>query len=68
MIHAVIQSGRFIRGGYTFIMTHYVCPECGGVADHPKVCETPGCKHAGQELVACNCTDGLHAEVKNKGT
>lgn len=44
-------------------MAHYVCPECGGVADHPKVCETPGCSRKGQDLIECNCTDGKHAEV-----
>jgi len=44
-------------------MTHYVCPECGGVADHPKVCETEGCSMNGHQMIECNCTDGKHAEV-----
>ena len=44
-------------------MTHYVCPECGGVADRPKSCETPGCPRHGQPLLACNCADEKHAEV-----
>lgn len=42
-------------------MTHYVCPMCKGVADHPKVCETSGCAREGQDLVECTCEDGLHA-------
>lgn len=46
-------------------MPHYVCPECGGVADHPKVCETPGCSREGHELVECHCTDNEHQEVKD---
>lgn len=44
-------------------MTHYVCPECGGEADHPKVCETEGCSRKGQDLMDCSCTDGKHVEV-----
>jgi hypothetical protein len=44
--------------------THYVCPVCGGVADHPKVCETAGCARAGHELVPCTCADGKHEMVK----
>lgn len=44
-------------------MTHYVCPVCKGVSDHPKVCETEGCAREGQDLVECNCEDGLHAGV-----
>lgn len=46
-------------------MTHYVCPECGGVSETAKPCDTEGCSLHGHELVACNCTDGQHAEVKN---
>lgn len=45
---------------------HYTCPSCGGVSDHPKVCETEGCAMNGQELKACTCTDGQHAEVKGE--
>jgi len=47
-------------------MTHYVCPQCGGVSETPKVCETDGCGHHGQPLVECTCTDGQHAEVMQK--
>ena len=49
-------------------MAHYVCPECGGVSDHPKVCETEGCSKKGHPLVECNCTDSKHAEVLNATT
>lgn len=45
-------------------MTHFVCLKCGGVSDHPKVCETEGCSHAGHELKECHCTDGKHAEIQ----
>lgn len=48
------------------IMAHYVCPVCGGVADEPKSCETPGCAREGQPLVECNCADGMHKETKQK--
>jgi hypothetical protein len=47
-------------------MTHYVCPACGGVADHPKNCDTEGCSLQGQPLLECNCDDGEHSEVKTK--
>ena len=48
------------------IMTHYVCPACGGVADHPKVCETAGCSREGHELAACDCTDNKHRAVMDQ--
>ena len=44
-------------------MPHYVCPACGGEADHPKACETPGCPRHGQPLLPCNCQDEKHAEA-----
>lgn len=44
-------------------MVHYVCPVCLGVANHPKVCDTPGCAGEGHDLVACHCTDNKHKEV-----
>lgn len=47
-------------------MKHYVCPICGGVSDHPKMCETPGCANSGHELVECNCTDNAHTGVLRK--
>ncbi len=47
-------------------MKHYICPVCGGVSDHLKVCETPGCANAGHELVPCGCADGKHAEILKK--
>ena len=46
-------------------MSHYVCPRCLGVADHPKVCETPGCTLEGEALKECHCTDGKHESQKN---
>ena len=49
-------------------MAHYVCPECGGVSDHPKVCETQGCGKKGHDLMECNCADGKHAEVMDATT
>jgi hypothetical protein len=45
-------------------MAHYTCPECKGVADQPKVCETENCAKKGQDLQNCNCEDGQHAEVQ----
>lgn len=48
-------------------MAHYVCPECRGVSDLPKVCETEGCERAGQDLIECNCSDGQHAEALSPG-
>ncbi len=42
---------------------HYVCPECGGVADHKKVCETSGCSREGHEMMECDCTDNKHEGV-----
>jgi hypothetical protein len=46
------------------IIMHYVCPKCGGMADHPKVCETEGCGRQGHELKECHCTDNKHEEVR----
>jgi len=42
---------------------HYVCPSCGGVSNHPKECDTQGCKLQGQPLVSCPCSDGRHEGV-----
>ncbi len=39
---------------------HYICPECGGVAEQPKVCETEGCSREGEPLQMCDCQDGQH--------
>lgn len=48
-------------------MMHYVCPECGGVSEVAKVCETENCVQHGQPLQECRCTDGQHQDVlKNK--
>lgn len=42
-------------------MTHYICTGgCRGLSDVPKACETPGCPHVGQALVACTCEDQQH--------
>ncbi len=45
-------------------MAHYVCPECGGKSDVPKMCGTEGCARNGEPLQECNCVDGQHSEVK----
>lgn len=45
-------------------MTHYVCPICGGKADHPKNCDTKGCSREGKPLMECHCEDDAHEEVK----
>ena len=47
-------------------MTHYICTECGGEASIAGVCQTEGCKMEHEALQACDCTDGLHSEVKEK--
>ncbi|MBI3255596.1 MAG: hypothetical protein HYZ63_01350 [Candidatus Andersenbacteria bacterium] len=41
-------------------MTHYTCTECGVEEDSPNVCETGDCLKRGQELTACECSDGDH--------
>jgi hypothetical protein len=42
---------------------HFVCPGCGGVADHQKNCDTASCSLQGQAMKECSCQDGEHAEV-----
>ena len=50
-------------------MKHYVCTgECKGVSDTPGVCRAEVCSEKGKPLVECNCTDGMHAEVKDAST
>jgi hypothetical protein len=45
-------------------MIHYVCTGgCGGVSDHPQVCEAKTCIKLGKPLTVCHCTDGLHKEA-----
>ncbi|PJE50713.1 MAG: hypothetical protein COV29_03185 [Candidatus Yanofskybacteria bacterium CG10_big_fil_rev_8_21_14_0_10_36_16] len=41
-------------------MEHNVCKSCGGTADAPGVCQTPGCDNNGQPLESCNCEDQKH--------
>ncbi|MFH1611734.1 MAG: hypothetical protein ABH887_00480 [bacterium] len=38
-------------------MSHYICPECGGVSETHGVCQTDGCSMHGQPLQECNCDD-----------
>jgi len=45
-------------------MQHYVCPECGGVSESPKSCDTVGCSLQNQPLIACNCEDGSHFDIQ----
>lgn len=47
-------------------MTHYFCPECGGVSDKPGVCQTDGCASKGQALRECNCDADEH-KVTSEG-
>ena len=58
-------------------MEHFYCEACGGVADHPKVCDTEGCTKKGESLTPCSCVDpsshekelpsGHDEETKNSG-
>ncbi len=49
-------------------MKHYICNGgCEGESSTPGVCQTEECKKEGETLIACNCDDGLHEEVKEKG-
>jgi hypothetical protein len=45
---------------YIIRMPHYTCTECGGVSEKPGTCQDPDCLKQGQELTACDCTDGEH--------
>lgn len=46
-------------------MSHYICKgECKGVSDKPGTCQAGDCSKHGQQLEACDCTDGQHAEAK----
>lgn len=46
---------------------HYACSGgCGGMSDHPKVCETDSCPMKGEMMSECHCTDGSHSEVVSK--
>jgi len=47
-------------GVYTGLMKHYTCTECGSEVDQPGVCQDKECLRQGQDLVACECTDGEH--------
>ncbi len=47
-------------------MTHYVCSNCGGVAELSGVCQTADCPQNGDILEECNCEDDRHAELKDK--
>jgi len=58
-----MADGCYGGGDKEVTIMHYVCPACGGVADHKKVCETSGCGREGHELMDCNCTDNKHEEV-----
>ena len=45
----------------TDIKKHYVClGGCGGVSDHPGVCQAVDCENHNHQLVECDCVDGLH--------
>ncbi len=45
-------------------MKHYICTGgCDGESAVSGVCQMEGCKSEGEALTACNCEDGLHAEV-----
>lgn len=49
-------------------MQHFVCTGgCDGEASTPGVCQSEGCKKEGEELLACTCENGLHAEATVKG-
>jgi len=41
-------------------MKHYTCTECGMESGQPGNCTDPNCIREGQELIACECTDGEH--------
>lgn len=41
-------------------MTHYTCTECHFESDKPGTCPDKECLRYGQELIACECTDGEH--------
>ncbi|MDP3795075.1 MAG: hypothetical protein Q8R13_04055 [bacterium] len=43
-------------------MTHYICTGgCGGVSDHPGVCQAQGCPNVGKALGRCDCEDDAPA-------
>lgn len=42
-------------------MTHYTCTGgCGAEEETPDVCRNADCLKEGQDLTACDCTDGEH--------
>ncbi len=47
-------------------MTHYVCTNCGGVAELPGVCQTADCPQNGDILEECACEDDRHEDLKTK--
>ena len=59
----LMTDGCYGGGDKEVTIMHYVCPECGGVADHKKVCETSGCSREGHEMMECDCTDNKHEGV-----
>ena len=46
-------------------MTHYVCVGgCKGVSDNPQAtCQAEDCPKHTHPLIACECTDGEHAQA-----
>lgn len=48
-------------------MPHYTCTgECQGISMQPGNCQTQDCSKKSQPLTECDCTDGEHAELKEK--
>lgn len=48
--------------------THYICTgTCGAVALEPGICRNESCPMQTQDFAECNCEDGEHAALLNKG-
>lgn len=48
-------------------MNHFACTgSCGGENSQAGVCEAEFCSKEGQELLSCDCGDGLHENAGKK--
>lgn len=46
-------------------MKHYICTgDCRGISENEGKCQAPDCENYGNNLVACDCTDGEHKEAR----
>ena len=45
-------------------MQHFICTgSCHGEAAETGICQSEFCEKEGQNLLECNCTDGLHEKA-----